>query len=90
MTLYTNFEMNQKDRMIWFFVDNRIALINGDQSKICPDDQCKERFRDRLKLDHQTGSLTITNINITDSGEYKLKITSHNIEKIFRVTVHSE
>ncbi len=41
MTLYTNFEMNHKDRMMWFFVDNRIALINGDQSKICTDDGVK-------------------------------------------------
>ncbi len=51
VTLHTNVKTNQQDRMTWYFNDSRIAKIRGDQSKICTDVQCKDRFRDRLKLD---------------------------------------
>ncbi len=72
--------------MAWYFNDTII------QSKICTDDQCKERFRDRLKLDHQTGSLTITNTRTTDSGLYQLQINSSrfSIIRLFTVTVTGE
>uniref|UniRef100_A0A8C2JIB8 Immunoglobulin domain-containing protein n=1 Tax=Cyprinus carpio TaxID=7962 RepID=A0A8C2JIB8_CYPCA len=87
VTLYSDVELNQTDRMIWIFENSRIAIINGDKHKICTDDECKERFRDRLKLD-QTGSLIIMNTRTTDSGEYKLKNTTRNTDNIFSVTVH--
>ncbi len=83
---------NPNDLMAWHFNDLCIAEISEEPSKICTDVQCKdgdERFRDRLKLDNQTGSLTIMNITNTDSGEYKLQIisSSFSITRSFRVTV---
>ncbi|XP_077083224.1 uncharacterized protein LOC143736369 [Siphateles boraxobius] len=93
VTLTTDVETNQQENIRWYFNDIRIAQINRDQSKICTDVQCNEgteRFRDRLKLDHQTGSLIITNTRNTDSGVYKLKIisSSSDREKIYNVSVH--
>ncbi|XP_077081525.1 uncharacterized protein LOC143735282 [Siphateles boraxobius] len=75
------------DLMTWYFNDTRLAEINGELSKICTDDQCTERFRDRLKLDHQTGSLTITHTRNTDSGVYQLRINSFSIRRRRSITI---
>jgi len=75
---------NTNDSMMWYFNDILIAEITGDQSKICTDDQCKERFRDRLKLDNQTGSLNITHTTNTHSGLYKLQMIF--INRTFSIT----
>ncbi|XP_050959740.1 carcinoembryonic antigen-related cell adhesion molecule 1-like [Labeo rohita] len=93
VTLLTGIKKNQENRIRWYCNDTRIAQISGDPSKTCTNVQCNEgteRFRDRLKLDHQTGSLTITNITSTDSGVYQLKLFSSNSisEKTFSVSVH--
>ncbi len=42
-------------------------------------------------MDSQTGSLTITNIRTTDSGLYKVEITTNKeAEKTFNVNVYGE
>ncbi|KAK7136694.1 hypothetical protein R3I93_016899 [Phoxinus phoxinus] len=93
VTLNTGVQTTRQQDIRCYYNGILIARINGDISKTCTDVQCNEgteRFRDRLKLDHQTGSLTIMNITNTHSGEYTLNIfsNSRNSEKIFNVTVH--
>lgn len=69
----------QNDSITWYFNGIRVAQINGTPSEACTDVQCdtgNERLRERLELNHQTGSLTIINTRITDTGEYQREITS--------------
>ncbi|KAF4094657.1 uncharacterized protein LOC131535734 isoform X2 [Onychostoma macrolepis] len=93
VTLHTDVKTNQQEKIRWYFNDARIAQMTGDLSYICTDVQCNEgteRFRDRLNLENQTGSLTIRDITTTDSGVYCLRISSNNSisEKIFIVAVY--
>ncbi|KAL1251762.1 hypothetical protein QQF64_019558 [Cirrhinus molitorella] len=92
ITLYSDVTTMQHEDIFWYFNDIRIAVITGDLSRICTDVQCNEdneRFRDRLNIENQTGSLTIMNINTADSGLYQLKTFSNgkSSDKIFIVTV---
>ncbi|XP_016396119.1 natural killer cell receptor 2B4-like [Sinocyclocheilus rhinocerous] len=78
--LNTNVTELQKDYLIlWSFrlhnSETRIAEIYKQIISIYASGE-NERFRDRLKIDEQTGSLTITNINKLHSGLYKLQIIS--------------
>ncbi len=92
---YTDAKTNQQNYIRWHFNCTRIAQISGNLSRICTDVQCNngtERFRHRLELDNQTGSLTIMNTRTTDSGLYELKINSSSTysETIFNLTVNGE
>ncbi|XP_073718446.1 uncharacterized protein, partial [Misgurnus anguillicaudatus] len=90
VTLHTNItEIQTDDQIVWMFgpQDTLIAEIS---KKIIDMFDSKEIFGDRLKLDSQTGSLTITNIKMTHTGLYKLQIFSNrgNSYKRFNVTVY--
>ncbi|XP_057181425.1 natural killer cell receptor 2B4-like [Triplophysa rosa] len=85
VTLHTHLTHIQRDDLIqWKFAPQGtlIAQIHNQRVKY---------FRDRLKLDCQTGSLTITNITSTDSGLYKLQISRRTgpSYKRFNVTVYA-
>ncbi|XP_039538302.1 uncharacterized protein LOC120486369 [Pimephales promelas] len=72
-------EIKDDDVIQWRFGDEDalIAEINKRADRIAVyDDDLDGRFRDRLKLDNQTGSLTITNTTTEHAGEYRLQIKS--------------
>ncbi|XP_048042255.1 uncharacterized protein LOC125265801 [Megalobrama amblycephala] len=83
-------EMHRITKIQWKFENDVIAEIFGNDNKISYRLKDTERFGDRLKLDNQTGSLTINNMRFTDSGDYEAQI-EHNTEglsyKRFSVTV---
>ncbi|XP_048063210.1 uncharacterized protein LOC125278243 [Megalobrama amblycephala] len=90
VTLQTDTETHGDELIVWRFGDEGKLIAKHDlEAKSPPLYDPDERFRDRLKLDNQTGSLTITNTRITDSGVYKVKISSSNqtLYKRFTVTV---
>ncbi|XP_073721388.1 uncharacterized protein [Misgurnus anguillicaudatus] len=77
VTLQTGVTKLQSDAVIqWIFGNNEVlAEINRKDNMFSTYDGADERFKDRLKLDNQTGDLTITNIMKDHSGHYKVKIT---------------
>ncbi len=86
-------EIQTRDLIAWTFgyPETRIAIINREDGIVSTFDGPDGRFRDRLKLDHQTGSLTITNIRTTDSGLYTVIIIGANKTRYrFNVIVYGE
>ncbi|ROL46200.1 hypothetical protein DPX16_4885 [Anabarilius grahami] len=82
-------EIKEVDKILWMFKNTLIAEINKRADRITVYNGVLDgRFRDRLKLDKQTGSLTITNITTEHDGDYRLKINS--MRKRFSLTVYGE
>ncbi|XP_077081822.1 SLAM family member 5-like [Siphateles boraxobius] len=89
VTLNSDTEIQTDDMITWRTVQNNnlIAKIKENNNKT---DFPDERFRDRLKLDEKTGSLTIMNIRTTDSGLYRV-ISSRSKTPLytFNLTVYA-
>ncbi|XP_058624823.1 natural killer cell receptor 2B4-like [Onychostoma macrolepis] len=93
VTLHTDLtEIQGDDLILWTFGPKKthIAKINRAHHEIFHDN-VDGRFRDRLHLENQTGSLTITNTSTEHSGPYKIEIVSENqvSSKTFSVTVYA-
>ncbi|XDV23366.1 hypothetical protein PO909_027962 [Leuciscus waleckii] len=76
------------DSAQWKFGELIIARINKAKGRFSTSEGDNVGFKGRLKLDNQTGSLTITNIRTDHAGLYTLKISgTTETSETFSVTV---
>ncbi len=93
VTLYPDTEVQKGDLILWMFGEenNRIAQMTGKTRETF--EGTDGIFRDRLKLDKNTGSLTIRNMRTELSGLYKLQMSSSSkgtTNKRFKVLINCE
>lgn len=90
VTLHTDREMRSNDLIHWRFgpENTLIAEISVTDSSVTLNDGFDARFRGRMKVDHQTGCLTITNTRIEHAGRYELQI--NRMKKFFIVTLNGK
>ncbi len=94
VSLHTDVKVQRNDMILWTFgpQNTRIAeIIKRDQINFIFVSN-DGRFRDKLQLNNQTGSLTIRNIRSEHTGLYKLTviISGKTSLKSFSVTVYGE
>ncbi|XDV24110.1 hypothetical protein PO909_028373 [Leuciscus waleckii] len=69
--LNTGVIKQQRDKMLWYFNDTLIALINGEPGTSCLYDGEDGRFREIVEVDYETGSLTIRDITSEHAGRFE-------------------
>ncbi|KAG1925430.1 hypothetical protein F2P79_025540 [Pimephales promelas] len=85
-------KIHEDDDILWKYGPKKslIAKISiGNRIFTTYDDVLDGRFRDRLKLDAQTGSLTITHTTTEHTGVYQLELNGAKLtSKTFSVSVY--
>ncbi|XP_043078630.1 uncharacterized protein si:dkey-182g1.10 isoform X2 [Puntigrus tetrazona] len=90
VTLQTCLNQMQKyNTMLWKFENALIAKFSKDSQTFPIKDGNDGRFRDRLELSDESGSLTIRNVRTNHSGLYEVVMmgTSGSSNRRFNVTV---
>jgi len=95
VTLHTDVtKIHEDDDILWKYgAENSLIVKISKDNRIFTtyDDVPDGRFRDRLKLDDQTGSLTITHTTTEHTGVYRLELNGEKLtSKTFSVSVYGE
>ncbi|KTF75818.1 hypothetical protein cypCar_00029745 [Cyprinus carpio] len=98
VTLHNETEIQKDDLVLWMFGPEDSLIARGEINKaifstgFSTSFSTEGKFRNKLNLDDQTGSLTITNSTTEHSGVYKLLIISSRETKYkrFKVTIRGE
>ncbi|XP_073721575.1 uncharacterized protein [Misgurnus anguillicaudatus] len=80
-------DIQKNDLIMWTFGETLIAEINPANNIFSTYDGDDDLFRDKLKLNHQTGDLNIKDIRQKHEGDYKLKIIRDGETSYKRFTV---
>ncbi|XP_048037641.1 SLAM family member 5-like [Megalobrama amblycephala] len=90
VTLYTDLTEIHEDDILWTFGAENSLIAKRKKQIFSTYNSTDGRFRDRLELDNQTGSLTITNITTEHAGVYKVQIRTEKVtSKTFSVSVYA-
>ncbi|KAI2645643.1 Natural killer cell receptor 2B4 [Labeo rohita] len=82
-------KIHEDDEIMWNFESENSLIAQINRAVGIFFTYNDGRFRDRLKLDNQTGSLTITNITTENAGLYQLEIIAAELSsKSFSVSVY--
>ncbi|XP_045573588.1 uncharacterized protein [Salmo salar] len=92
VTLHTGLTGLHVDKIFWFFgpVIPNTSIVESQVIRGENITEFKGRFPDRLQLDRETGSLTIRNLTLNNSGVYQLNIfNTHKTSQRFNLTVYA-
>uniref|UniRef100_A0A673YCR9 Ig-like domain-containing protein n=1 Tax=Salmo trutta TaxID=8032 RepID=A0A673YCR9_SALTR len=92
VTLHTGLTGLHVDKIFWFFgpVIPNTSIVESQVIRGEIITEFKGRFPDRLQLDRETGSLTIRDLTLNNSGVYQLDIfNTHKTSQRFNLTVYA-
>ncbi len=93
VTLNSDIEIQEDDLILWMFGPEDCPIAKGEtKEKISTYDGADGRFRGKLNLNYESGSLTITNTRTEHTGVYKLQVicSRETKYKTFRVTIRGK